>query len=128
MGKASLAKKTMDVTLVRPDTGPLTFTIPAGATLADLLRHAGVGVRGPNIMIDGRPMEETVVLKSGMEVTFLPSPPEATSKRSWRDTVGMFADDPDFQAMVEAGRGIREADRTATLEEMDREEAARADS
>ena len=77
----------------------------------------------PNVLIDGRPIEDAVVLKQGMSITVLPERRRTSAKGSWRDTVGMFADDPTFEEMVAEGRAIREADRKATLEEMDREEA-----
>jgi sulfur carrier protein ThiS len=128
MGKILSAKECAELTLLHPGLGPRTFTLHEGATLADLLRAAGLAIHGPNIMIDGRPIEEAMVLKSGMVITVLPELPQAPSEGSWRDTVGMFADDPDFEAMVEAGRAIREADRKSTLEELDREDAAREDT
>jgi hypothetical protein len=40
----------------------------------------------------------------------------------------MFADDPTFEEMVAEGRAYREADRKATLEDMDREQAACEDT
>ena len=36
------------------------------------------------------------------------------SRRDWRSTVGMFADDPVFKEIIQEGRGIREADRRQT--------------
>jgi hypothetical protein len=119
---ASTAKQGTEVTLLRPDHGPQTFTLPEGATLADLLREAGGEIQAQNILIDGRPLEEFLILNSGMAITIVPEPPPGPRKRSWRDTVGMFADDADFQAMVDAGRAYREADRQAILEQLDRED------
>ena len=58
-----------------------------------------------------------IVLESGMLITIMPEPAGTPRMRSWLDTVGMFADDPDFEEMVEAGRAIREADRQAAREE-----------
>jgi hypothetical protein len=127
MGKASTAKRQVEVTLVCADTGAKSFTLPAGATLGDLLREAGATADGAHIMIDGRPIEEALTLKSGTNITILPAP-RTPAKLPWRDTVGIFADDPTFEEAVAAERAIREVDRKATLEEMDREEAARADS
>jgi hypothetical protein len=128
MATALTAKQCVEVVLVRPDVGPQTFTLREGATLADLLRESGAAIGSPNVLIDGRPIEDAMTLKSGMSITILPERPEMPAKRSWRDTVGMFADDHDFEAMVEAGRAYREADRKSTLEEIDREEAAGKDS
>ena len=128
MGTALTEKKCVQVTLLRPKLGQQTFELPEGATLADLFREADVAITSPNVFIDGRPMEDFIVLKQGVSITILPERPRMPAKSSWRDTVGMFADDPTFEEMFAEGRAIREADRKATLEEMDREEAARNDS
>jgi len=122
MTVASTAKRGVEVTLLRPDLGSQTFTLPEGATLADLLREAGGGIQAKNILIDGRPLEEFLILNPGMAVTVVPEPPPSPAKRSWQDTVGWFADDPTFEEMVAAGRAYREADRQATLEQLDRED------
>ncbi len=121
MSTASTAKLDMDVTLLRSNLGSQTFKLPEGATLADLLREAGGGIQAKNILIDGRPLEEFVILNSGMAVTVLPEP-IGSRQRTWLDTVGMFADDPTFEEAVAAGRAYREADRQATLEQLDRED------
>src|SRR5271155_4310936 len=97
MGRSSTAKRPTQVTLVRPKADPQTFTLQEGATLADLLRAAKAGIRAPSLMIDGRPIEEVLILKSGMTITVVPEPKDVKSNTSWRETVGMFADDPDFE-------------------------------
>lgn len=122
MSGATTAKLYTEVTLLRPDEGPQTFTLPEGATLADLLRAAGAAVRSPNLLIDGRPIEDTVLLKSGMMVTIVPEPSQGPPETDWRRTVGMFQDTPSFRAMIAEGRAIREADREATLAELDAEQ------
>ena len=63
MSSATTAKQYTEVTLLRPEEGPQTFTLPEGATLADLLREAGADVRSPNMLIDGRPIEEVRALE-----------------------------------------------------------------
>jgi hypothetical protein len=98
------------------------LTLPEGATLADLLREAGAAIRSPNILIDGRPIEEVMVLKSGMRIAILPEPPQAPPEKDWRSTVGMFKDDPTFDEFIAECRAIREADRRATLEQLDAEQ------
>ena len=123
MATVSTAKRSIEVTLMRPDIGAQTYTLPEGATLGDLLRQAGAVIRSPNLLIDGRAIQEVTPLESGMAITILPEPPETPGKRSWLDAVGMFADDADFEAMVEDGRAIREADRQAVREEADREDS-----
>jgi hypothetical protein len=122
MTTASTAKEGTEVTLLKPDLGSRTFTLPEGATLADLLREAGGRVQAKSILIDGRPLEDFVVLTTGMSITVVPEPLPGPGNRTWRDTVGWFADDPTFEEMVAAGRAYREADRKATLEQLDQED------
>jgi hypothetical protein len=62
-----------------------------------------------------------VILKSGTMVTIVPEPPPGPPEKDWRRTVGMFQDTPAFRAMIAEGRAIREADREATLAELDAE-------
>jgi len=38
--------------------------------------------------------------------------PPTRRPKDWRRTVGMFADDPIMDGIIEAGRRIREAERT----------------
>jgi hypothetical protein len=98
------------------------FTLPEGASLADLLREAGVPPRDSSLIINGRSLESVLKLESGMTVTILPEPP-GRRLRSWRDSVGMFADDPYFEEAVAEGRAIREAERKAAREEGTREDS-----
>jgi hypothetical protein len=123
MAAVSTENRTIEVTLYRTGADLKVFTMPEGSSLADLLREAGIPPRDSGLVINGRSIESIVTLESGMTVTILPEP-AGTRIRSWRDTVGMFADDPDFEEMVQAGRAIREADRQAAREEAAREEGA----
>ena len=61
MATASTDKRTIEVTLLRPArVGAETFTLPEGATLADLLcREAGATYGQSNLLIDGRPLEDS---------------------------------------------------------------------
>jgi hypothetical protein len=113
MRTALTAKQGVEVILVRPGVGPQTFVLHEGATLADLLRDAGTGISSPNALIDGRPVEDVLNLKSGMIITVLPEPSQAPSNESWRETVGTVHDTPFFREMIAAGRAIREAEREA---------------
>jgi len=105
------------VTLIRLGVGKQAYALPEGATLADLLRTAQVQAESQAIYIDGRPIEEHLVVQDGMVVTIVPKPKNAATDDRWRETIGMFADDPTFQEMVDAGRAIREADRKAAQDE-----------
>lgn len=121
MATVSAGKRSIEVTLIRPDADSQTFTLPEGATLGDLLREAGAPMPRPRFLIDGDPIEDAVILRSGMTVTLIPEPPEAGGKRSWLEAVGLFADDPTFAEAVAEGRAIREADRRAAREDADPE-------
>src|SRR5947209_15250494 len=122
MSTVSTATRCAEVTLLRPDGDPQTFSLPEGATLADLLREAGAAIHSPNVLIDGRPIEEVMVLKSGMMITILPEPPQAPPEKDWRSTVGMFQDTPAFRAMIAEGRAIREADREAARKQAEQDD------
>jgi hypothetical protein len=128
MATVSTEKGTIEVRLLRTGEDLRTYTLPEGATLADLMREANTPYRSSNLLVDGRYLESAIVLKSGMLITIMPEPAVAAGIHSWQDTVGMFTNNSFFQEMVEAGRAIREADRQAAREEAAREEAERDDS
>ncbi len=111
------------VTLIRDGVGREEHTLPEGATLADLLREAQAAETPHVTTINGRSIEEFLVLQPGMIVTITPVISGPITKDSWRETVGMFKDDPHFQEMVDAGRAIREADREAAQKEAEDDEA-----
>jgi hypothetical protein len=123
MSSATTAKPYTEVTLLRPDEGPQTFTLPEGATLADLLRAASADDRNCKMLIDGRPIAEVLFLNSGMTIAMVPEPPRAPSKRTWRDSVGTVQDTPEFRAMIAEGRAIREADRGGAGDQPDEADA-----
>ena len=122
MSTVSTTERCTEVTLFLADGGSRALTLPEGATLADLLREAGAAIRSPNILIDGRPIEEVLVVKSGMMITILPEPPQAPPEKDWRRTVGMFQDTPAFRAMIAEGRAIREADREAARKQAEQDD------
>jgi hypothetical protein len=119
MGTDATTAKTTSVTLVRLGDGSKTeeYTLPEGSTLADLLRQAQVRTTDQLVWIDGKPLEEFVILPPGTTVTLVPKPEPVPFNDRWRETFGMFKDDPTFQEMVEAGRAFREADREAARKE-----------
>jgi hypothetical protein len=98
-GKPAAPEKT-GVTLLRMGVGKQEFDLPEGATLADLLRAAGVNPEEQAIFIDRRPLEDVIVLRRGMIVSAAPRPPKsAPTRKEWRDVMGDFHDDPAFDAM-----------------------------
>ena len=97
------------VVLLRLGEGVQEFDLPPDATLADLLRESGANLAENEVMIDGRPIEEAIVLRPGMIVSLSPKP-EPPAEVPWRKTVGMFRDDPYFDAMMDDVMAAREAE------------------
>lgn len=105
------------VVLLRLGVGMDEVALPPGATLADLLAFTEADIAGQDVFVDGRPLADAVVLKSGAVVTIVPRASNAVPTSSWRDTIGMFRDDPNFEAAAEAGRAYRESQREAVDDE-----------
>lgn len=118
MAAVSAAKRSIAVTLRRPDGPAQILDLPEGATLADLIREGGVAIRNPELLrIDGRRIDEFTTLQPGMTITIEAAEVAEPSDGSWRTTVGMFSH-PDFlREVIAEGRAIREADREAARDE-----------
>ena len=58
-----------EVTLIQQGVGRQEYTLPEGATLAELLQKAQAQAEGQSIYIDGKPLEEQFTLQPGMIVT-----------------------------------------------------------
>jgi len=56
-------------------------------------------------------LEERVVALEETVALLLSQSDSVVSKKDWRSTLGMFADDPIMKEIDEEGRRIREADR-----------------
>jgi hypothetical protein len=112
-GKSKKAGKTerTDVILLRQGVGKQDFRLPAGATLGDLLRAAEVNTAIQEIYIDGKSIEDAMVLQPGAIVSVAPQPRNGSAPGSWRKGVGMFHNDPTFREMVEAVEQSREAEK-----------------
>ena len=119
MGTVSTVKRCAEVTLLRPGADPQPFALEEGSTLADLFRAAGGEIRASAVTIDGRAVEEAVILKSGMTIMIVPEPAQLQPKRSWQDTLGKVQDTPAFREMIAAGRAIREDDSEDTCSKSD---------
>ncbi len=104
-------KAKTSVTLLRPGLGKEDIELPEGATLADLIRAAGANTADLEILVDGMPIEESVVLRNGMIVSACARAYQPSLNRSWRQTVGDFHDDPTFEAMMERVHTEREAEK-----------------
>src|SRR5262249_21271321 len=99
--KAKLAK-TNTVVLLKHRVGRQGVELPAGATLGDLLREANVDQGNQTISIDGKAVEDFVVLRPGMVVSAVPRPGNPPWVGSWRAGLGMLKDDPVFLEVCEA--------------------------
>jgi hypothetical protein len=108
--KPKQAKKT-PVVLLRHGVGRQDFQLPAGATLADLLREASVDRDNQSISVDGKSVEDFVVLQPGMVVSVVPRPGKQATVGSWREGIGMLHGDPIFREVCEAVERSREAEK-----------------
>ena len=102
------------VILIRMGVGREEVILPEGATLADLLREARIEKDGQEILIDGRPLEESLVLQPGSIVTVAPGQKSDSSQPFWWRGVGMFRDDPTFEEMVKRIEARRDSERDAS--------------
>jgi sulfur carrier protein ThiS len=110
-GKPAAPEKT-GVTLLRMGVGKQEFNLPEGATLADLLSAAGVNPEEQAIFVDGKPLEDVIVLRRGMIISAAPKQQKsATTRKQWRDVMGDFHDDPAFDAMMQLVNEEREAEK-----------------
>lgn len=104
-------RKTITVTLVRPGVGTKVVELTEGSTVADLLCQTGVSTCHSNVFIGDKDLAEYAVLEEGMTVLLVPQPKNAADREPWRETIGMFKDDPAFEEMMEAVWAEREARR-----------------
>lgn len=111
MGAKPTTAEKIGVILIRMGIGREEVVLPEGATLADLLREARIEKDGQEILIDGRPIEDLLVLQPGMIVTLAPGKKDDKSKPSWWDSVGMFRDDPTFPEFIERVKARRDQER-----------------
>jgi hypothetical protein len=91
--------------------GTKVVELTAGSTVADLLHQTDVSACPSNILIGGKDLAEFVVLEEGMTVCLVPQPKNAADREPWRETIGMFKDNPAFEEMMETVWAEREARR-----------------
>jgi hypothetical protein len=99
-----------EIVLLRPGVGRQVFHLPPGSTLADLLRAAQASTKNQEVLIGERTWEEALVLQPGTIVTLTPQPQDASGRGSWRETIGMFRDDPGFEEFSERVRASRDVE------------------
>jgi hypothetical protein len=97
--KATANAKT-GVTLLRIGVGKERYDLPEGATLADLLRLAQAESDHLEVLIDGRPLAECLVLQPDTIVSVAPKPRDTAPRGDWRRNAGMFRDNPAFEEMT----------------------------
>ncbi len=96
------------VVLLRPGLDAQVYVLPEGSTLGDLLREARASTQPQDILIDGLPLTDLLVLRPGMVVSLAIGDGGVGGGEPWRDTVGMFRDDSAFEEMVNSERASRE--------------------
>jgi hypothetical protein len=118
MSAKPATKEKGGVTLLRMGIGKEEFALPEGSTLGDLLRAARVDAATQTLFIDGKPLEESLVLRPGTivsavprVVSALPQAKEAAPREGWSDVIGAFANNPEFDAMMEVVNAEREAEK-----------------
>jgi hypothetical protein len=94
------ANSKIGVTLLRTGIGRERFDLPEGATLGDLLRLAQAEADHLEILIDGRPLAECLVLQPDTIVSVTPKPTGTAPRGDWRRNAGMFKDNPAFEEMM----------------------------
>lgn len=99
------------VVLLRLGVGIEEIDLPEGATLADVLQAAGVDPSDGEILIDGKPPAESLAMRPGAIVSVGPKPTQPAGPPPWVSTIGMFRDDPTFEAFVNDVRKARDAER-----------------
>lgn len=100
----------LGVTVLRLGLGKEEYALPEGSTLADLLRKAGESLDCHDVMIDGRPLADQILLQSGMIVSIVPKSNGSVATAPWRETIGMFRDDPAFEEMMRDVEAARRAE------------------
>jgi hypothetical protein len=95
------------VQLIRPGIGAQKYGLPAGATLADLLRRSGAVTTNQAIYIDGVLAEGTVLLHDGAVVAIVPRTRNAAVDEPWRVTIPSFRDEALFQQYTEVLKARR---------------------
>ncbi len=108
MSIKQIDRKTIAVTLVRPGVG---------TTVADLLRQTDASACHFNVFIGDKDLAEFAVLEAGMTVFLVPQPKNAVNREPWRETIGMFKDNPAFEEMMEGVWAEREARRKSGNDE-----------
>jgi sulfur carrier protein ThiS len=113
-------RKTITVTLVGPGVGTEVVELTEGSTVADLLRQTDASACHSNVFIGDKDLAEFAVLEEGMTVFLVPQPKNAADREPWRETIGMFKDNPAFEEMMQAVWAEREARARGRLDCLDR--------
>ena len=96
------------VDLIRLGVGVQKCALPAGATLAELLRRSGVNTTNRDVQVDGATVEESLPLHDGAVVTIVPGPKNTAVDEPWRATIPSFQDDALFQQYTQILKARRQ--------------------
>jgi hypothetical protein len=98
------------VVLLRLGIGVQEFQLPERGTLADVFREAGVDGTDLEVMVNGHPLAEALVLEPGTIESLSPRN-KIGGERRWRDSIGMFRDNPEFDEMMARVEAARQAEK-----------------
>jgi sulfur carrier protein ThiS len=101
------AKSKILVKIVQPGLGVQEYSLPEGATLAELLRRHGATTANQIVSVDGLIVEEKVPLHDGAVAVIVPQSRNAAGDEPWRATVPSFRDEALFRQytdLLESGR------------------------
>lgn len=103
---------TIEVTLVRPGAAPETHTLSHGATVGDLLRQARADSNGQALLVEGRAVEASQVLRPRSSIYLMPASSKEAEVPWWRKGP-IYPDDDLTREYFEELRAAREAEREA---------------
>ena len=73
--------------------------------------EAQAGVEDHDILLDGKPLAESVILEPGTIVSIVSKVKNAGAETAWMKGIGDFRDDPAFEEMMCAVQAAREAEK-----------------
>ncbi len=101
------AKSKILVKIVQPGLGVQEYSLPEGATLAELLRRHGATTANQIVYVNGLIVEEKVLLHDGAVAVIVPQSRKIAGDEPWRATIPSFRDEALFRQytdLLESGR------------------------
>lgn len=112
MSELKTSTREILVHLVGPGVDERDYSLPEGATLADLLDRSGTSTEDLVVLVDGLPPEGLLPLRAGMVVTIVPGPGNAAGSEPWRAAVPALRDEALAREYSEILRARRREDDT----------------